>query len=64
MAKKSEQKSKGGSRMLPLLHRDAASVDIGAKEIFVPLPADRAVDPVRSCGTFTRDLHEFVSIPF
>jgi transposase len=58
MARKSAQKSKGGSRILPVLHPDAAGVDIGAEEIFVAVPADRAADPVRSFGTFTRDLHE------
>jgi hypothetical protein len=44
--------------MLPVLHPDAAGLDIGAEEIFVAVPADRAADPVRSFGTFTRDLHE------
>ncbi len=58
MARKSVQKSKGGSRMLPVMHPDAAGVDIGAEEIFVAVPADRAADSVRSFGTFTRDLHE------
>ena len=58
MARKSAQKSKGGSRMLPVMHPDAAGVDIGAEEIFVAVPADRAADPVRSFGTFTRELHE------
>jgi hypothetical protein len=58
MARKSAQKSKGGSWMLPVMHPDAAGVDIGAEEIFVAVPADRAADPVRSFGTFTRELHE------
>ena len=44
--------------MLPVLHPDAAGVDIGAEEIFVAVPADRAADPVRSFGTFTRELHD------
>jgi hypothetical protein len=50
--------SKGGSRMLPVMQPDAAGVDIGAEEIFVAVPADRAADSVRSFGTFTRELHE------
>jgi transposase len=58
MTRKSSQKSKGGSRMLPVMHPDAAGVDIGAEEIFVAVPADRAADSVRSFGTFTRELHE------
>src|SRR5271169_3078663 len=58
MARKSAQKKEGSSRMLPVLHPDAAGVDIGAEEIFVAVPADRAADAVRSFGTFTRDLHK------
>ena len=44
--------------MLPMLHADAAGIDIGAEEVFVAVPADRSAEPVRSFGTFTRDLHE------
>jgi hypothetical protein len=44
--------------MLPVMHPDAAGVDIGAEEIFVAVPAERDADPVRSFGTFTRDLCE------
>lgn len=58
MPRKTVRKSKPASRMLPLLHPDAAGLDIGAEEIFVAVPADRAADSVRSFGTFTRDLHE------
>jgi transposase len=58
MARKSKSKGKSGGRMLPVLHEDAAGIDIGAEEIFVAVPTDRVLDPVRSFGTFTRDLHE------
>jgi transposase len=58
MAKKSKSKGRAGVRMLPLLHADAAGIDIGAEEIFVAVPAERVLEPVRSFGTFTRDLHE------
>src|ERR1700751_260986 len=58
MARKIVKRSKASSRMLPLLHPDAAGVDIGAEEIFVAVPADRAEESVRSFGTFTRDLHQ------
>ena len=37
---------------------DAAGCDIGAREIFVAVPADRDEHPVRKCGTFTGELHE------
>ena len=44
--------------MMAVLHADAAGIDIGAEEIFVAVPAKRTPDPVRSFGSFTRDLHE------
>src|SRR5882762_8666494 len=43
---------------LPVLHPDAAGIDVGASELFVAVPADRDPQPVRSYATFTRDLHE------
>ena len=52
MARKIVRKSTAGSRMVPLLHPDAGGIDIGAEEIFVAVPADRASDFVRSFGTF------------
>ena len=58
MARKIVKRSKVSSRMLPLLHPDAAGVDIEAEEIFGAAPADRAEESVRSFGTFTRDLNE------
>jgi hypothetical protein len=42
--------------MLPILHPDAAGIDIGAEEIFVAVPPDRDIDSVRRFDTFTRDL--------
>jgi transposase len=44
--------------MLPVLHADAAGIDIGAEEIFVAVPAERVLESVRSFNTFTRDLNE------
>jgi hypothetical protein len=55
MARKTKSKGKSSGRMLPVLHADAAGVDIGAEEIFVAVPAERALEPVRSFGTFTSD---------
>ena len=37
---------------------NAAGIDIGAREIFVAVPADRDDHPVRKCETFTGDLHK------
>src|SRR5580704_1610424 len=36
----------------------AAGIDIGAREIYVAVPADRDTDPVRKCETFTENLHQ------
>jgi transposase len=57
MAKKIKGKRNQSGRMLPMLHPNAAGIDIGAEEIFVAVPADRAAEPVQSFGTFTCDLH-------
>jgi transposase len=53
MAKKSRRRRRDE---LPILHPDAAGIDIGANELFVAVPADRDDQPVRSFPTFTRDL--------
>ena len=45
-----------GSDGWPLVHPDAAGLDIGASEIWVCVPADRATPAVRSFVTFTPDL--------
>jgi len=50
-------KSKKQAQQLPVLHPDAAGVDIGASEIFVAVSQDRDPKPVRSFSTFTRDLN-------
>ena len=42
---------------LPILHPDAACIDVGASELHVAVSADRDPQPIRSFPTFTRDLH-------
>ncbi|MGQ0602697.1 MAG: IS110 family transposase [Anaerolineales bacterium] len=42
---------------LPLIHPQAAGLDIGAREIWACAPTDPATLSVRSFGTFTPDLH-------
>jgi len=42
---------------MPVMRPDAAGIDIGATEIFVAVPADRATENVRSFPTFTQDLY-------
>jgi transposase len=43
---------------LPLIHPNAAGIDVGAKEHVVAVPADRDPRPVRSFKAFTPDLYE------
>jgi transposase len=42
----------------PVFELNAAGIDIGAREIYVAVPADRDEQPVRKCETFTGDLHQ------
>jgi hypothetical protein len=42
---------------LPVLHPDAAGIDVGASELYVAVPSDRDALSVRSFPTFTRDLN-------
>ena len=57
MARKRKRDSQGNNVGLPVMRRDAAGIDIGATEIFVAVPADRATENVRSFPTFTQDLY-------
>lgn len=57
MARKRKQASKSNNAVLPVMRPDAAGIDIGATEIFVAVPADRAAENVRSFPTFTQDLY-------
>ncbi len=45
---------------LPQIKSDAAGLDIGEAEIVACVPYDRAVEPIRSFGTFTPDLRALV----
>jgi hypothetical protein len=42
---------------LEVVHRDAAGVDIGSLEHYVPMGPDLDDEPVRTFGCFTEDLH-------
>jgi transposase len=55
MAKRST-KSKSSRLTEQVINHDAAGIDIGATEIVVAVPSDRAEEPVRSFGTLTPDL--------
>jgi transposase len=45
---------------LPMVHPNAAAIDVGARMHVAAVGADRAAEPVRSFGTFTTDLHRLV----
>src|SRR5882672_2610585 len=47
-------------RTMPMVHPNAAAIDIGATMHMAAVRADRAPEPVRSFGTFTADLHRLV----
>ena len=57
MARKDKQASKSSNAVLPVMRPDAAGIDIGATEIFVGVPTDRAGEDVRSFPMFTQDLY-------
>jgi transposase len=57
MAKTKRRKHRKLERSLPVMRPNAGGIDIGATEILVAVPADRAVESVRSFPTFTADLH-------
>src|SRR5665647_3890912 len=47
-------------RTMPMVHPNAAAIDIGATMHMAAVRADRTPEPVRSFGTFTTDLHRLV----
>jgi transposase len=55
--KKGIRQKRANDAALPIMRPDAAGIDIGATEIFVAVPADRATENVRSFPTFTQDLY-------
>src|SRR3974390_1709315 len=47
-------------RTMPMVHPNAAAIDVGATMHMAAVRADRTPEPVRSFGTFTADLHRLV----
>src|ERR1700723_4734254 len=47
-------------RTMPMVHPNAAAIDVGATMHMAAVRADRTSEPVRSFGTFTTDLHRLV----
>ena len=57
MARKRKRNEKTSQATMPVMQPNAGGIDIGATEIFVAVPADRASENVRSFPTFTQDLY-------
>ena len=43
---------------MPVIHPNAAGIDIGAKFQVVAVGSDKATEPIRTFQSFTADLHE------
>ena len=56
--KKNKASKRAHFQSLPLIHPNAAGIDVGAKEHVVAVPCDRDPQPVRTFQAFTPDLHE------
>ena len=52
-----KQRKSSGSQGLPIIHRNAAGIDIGSTFHVVCVPADSDDEPVRRFDSFTGDLY-------
>ena len=59
MARKKVQSR--NDRTMPMVHPNAAAIDVGATLLMAAVRADRSSEPVRSFGTFTTDLHRLAA---
>src|ERR1700758_5015450 len=59
--KKNKANKRDNLQGLPLVHPNAAGIDVGAKEHVVAVPCDRDPRPVRTFQAFTPDLHELAA---
>lgn len=55
--RKQSGKQSPPTKAIPLVNPNAAGIDIGSREHYVCVPADRDDQPVRSFSTFTQDLN-------
>jgi len=54
---KERKGNKTRSPSFPIIHPNAAGIDIGSAEHWVAVPEDRDEQPVRKFACFTQDLH-------
>ena len=59
--KKNKANKSVNLQVLPVVHPNAAGIDVGAKEHVVAVPCDRDPQPVRTFQAFTPDLHELAA---
>ena len=59
--KKNKANKSVNLQVLPVVHPNAAGIDVGAKEHLVAVPCDRDPQPVRTFQAFTPDLHELAA---
>jgi transposase len=57
-SKRAKQRKEAGRTDVPVFQPNASGIDIGAREVYAAVPADRDEHPVRKCATFTSDLHQ------
>ena len=58
--RRNEQGDNEVRRALPMVHPNAAAIDVGARMHVAAVGADCTAEPVRSFITFTTDLHRLV----
>ena len=54
---KRQRRRKSSPKHFPIVHRNAAGIDLGSRSHFVAVPDDRAQEPVREFGCYTPELH-------
>jgi transposase len=59
--KKNHARKNVNLQVLPVVHPNAAGIDVGAKEHLVAVPCDRDPQPVRTFQAFTPDLHQLAA---
>jgi transposase len=57
-ARKGKRRKGMNSEDRPILESNACGIDVGAREMYVAVPADRDANPIRVFDTFTQDLTE------
>jgi len=54
---KKQRRRKSSPKHFPIVHRNAAGIDLGSRSHFVAVPEDRCQESVREFGCYTPELH-------